>query len=328
MNAAPKALDSLREAFSAMPLAARLIVVMLSATIAIGLGLLVKGNSTSETEHLFGGRSLSESEVDSVEMAFSHAGLSQWVRQGRRIGVPSGTRSEYLAALRESASLPLTLRSSVQAAIEQASPFESSDQRLAREMHAKAQDLAATIMAFPDVRWGSVVYDRGERSGLSRARPQSASVFVSPEGGQPLSKVRVAMIQKMVRAAYAGMSGEEVVVTDANASYVSGHGDDEDPMLRRRREEETAYEQKVRSALVGYGPIRVAAHVELDPTMGVQKATLKYDSGGPVSSYSIANAKPTRAPALPHSAGDDTASQTAGNRPSSLADVQRRSPGA
>ncbi len=176
----------------------------------------------------------------------------------------------------DSANLPLALRSSVQEAIDKASPWESSDQRLAREMHAKAQDLGAKISSFPEIRWASVEYDRGERTGLTRTRPQSASVIVSPEGAEPLPQPRVKMIKEFVRGAYAGMTAEDVVVTDTNASHISGHGD-EDPMLKRRREEETAYEQKVLRALVGYGPIRVAAHAELDPTMEVEKATLKYD---------------------------------------------------
>jgi flagellar M-ring protein FliF len=166
----------------------------------------------------------------------------------------------------------------VQEAIDKASPFESSEQRIARELHAKAQDLGARISTFPDVRWASVEYDRGERTGLSRARRQSASVVVSPEGSEPLTKARINMIKELIRGSYAGMSAEEVVVIDTNASHVSGVGDDEDPMLKKRREEEAAYEQKVLHALVGYGPIRVAAHAELDPTMGVEKASMKFDA--------------------------------------------------
>ncbi len=279
MNFLQQAVQPLRDAFLAMPMASRLIAGMLIATIALGLGLLVKGNASSgESEYLFGGRMLSESEVDSVEMAFSQAGLRAWAREGRRIRIPTGTRNEYLTALRESATLPLALRSHVQEAIDKATVWDSSDLRNARVLHAKAQDLGAKISAFPQIRWASVEYDRGERTGLSRDRPQSASVIVSPEGSEPLSKDLIHMIREMIRAAYAGMTSEEVLVTDTNASHINGVGDDEDPMLRKRKEEAAAYEQKVLHALVGFGPIRVAAEVELDPTMGVEKATLKYDS--------------------------------------------------
>ncbi|HBJ37238.1 MAG TPA: beta-cystathionase, partial [Planctomycetaceae bacterium] len=141
-----------------------------------------------------------------------------------------------------------------------------------------AQDLGAKISAFPEIRWASVEYDQGERTGLSRARPQSASVVASPEGSEPLTKARVNMIKELIRGSYAGMTSEDVVVIDTNASHLNGDWEHEDPMLRKRLEEEKAYEQKVLRALVGYGPIRVAAHAELDPTMGVEKAVLKYDS--------------------------------------------------
>lgn len=267
----------LREAVIAMPPASRWAAAMLIVLIAVGLGALANSTASDEFEYLFGGRSLSEAEVDMVELAFSQAGLRDWIREGRRIRVPSGTRGEYLAAMSESANLPLALRSSVQEAIDKASPWESSDQRLARELHAKAQDLGGKISSsFPDVRWASVEYDRGERTGLARTRPQSASVIVSPEGTDPLPPARIKMIKEFVRGAYAGMTADDVVVTDTNASHPSGHGD-EDPLLKRRREEEAAYEQKILHALVGFGPIRVAAHAELDPTMEVEKATLKYD---------------------------------------------------
>jgi flagellar M-ring protein FliF len=278
MNFLQKTFEPVRDAFFAMPMTTRVIAGMLVLVISIGFGLLVKGDKTGDKEYLFGGRMLSESDVDSVEMAFGQAGLKEWTREGRRIRIPAGNRNEYLTALKESSTLPLSLRSSIQDAIEKASPFESSEQRNSREMHAKSQDLGAKISSFPDIRWASVDYDRGERTGLSRSRPQSASVVVTPEGNEPLPKARVNMIKELVRGSYAGMTGEDVVVIDTNASHAGGEWDEEDPMLRKRLEEEKSYEQKVLRALVGYGHIRVAAHAELDPTMGTEKASLKYDS--------------------------------------------------
>ncbi len=278
MNLLQKAFAPLRESFLAMPMTSRIISGMMVALIAIGFALLLQGGSGATTEYLFGGRMLSEAEVDSVEISFSKAGLKGWQREGRRIRIPIDGRSDYLNALQESASLPLALRSSVQEAIDKASPFESSEQRTSREMHAKSRDLSGKIIAFPDIRWASVDYDQGERNGLSRARPQSASVVVTPEGSEPLSRARINMIKELIRGSYAGMTSEDVVVIDTNANQVAGPGDDDDPMLRKRLEEERAYEQKVARALVGFGPIRVAAHVELDPTLDVEKAVLKYDS--------------------------------------------------
>ncbi|MGV3483612.1 MAG: flagellar M-ring protein FliF C-terminal domain-containing protein [Planctomycetaceae bacterium] len=277
MNFFQQAIAPLRESFLAMPMQSRVIAGMLVATIALGLGLLVRGTGGTNDEYLFGGRTLGENEVDSVELAFSQAGLSGWTREGRRIKIPRETRSEYLSALQASSSLPMELRSSMQEAIDQSTPFESSEQRLSREMHAKEQDLGRKIMAFPDIRYASVEYDRGERFGMSRQRSQSASVLVSPEGTEPLSKARENMIKDLIRGSFAGMNAEDVVVTDTNSTHSNSPLEGEDPLLRKRLEEEASYEQKILKTLVGYGPNRVAAHAEIDPTMGVEKTSLKYD---------------------------------------------------
>ncbi len=278
MNYFQQMTSPIREAFLAMPMQSRLIAGMLIAVIAIGFGLLLQGTQNGEGELLFGGRVLGENEVDSVELAFSEAGLSGWTREGRRIRIPGDTRNEYLAALKASSTLPLALRSSIQDAIDKSTPFESSEMRQAREMHAKEQDLGNKITAFPEVRWASVEYDRGERFGMSRSRAQSASVVVSPEGTEPLTKDRINMIKDLIRGSFASMTNEDVVVIDTNATHSPSSTDEEDPMLRKRLEEEASYEQKILKTLVGYGPIRVAAYAEIDPTMGVEKTSLKYDA--------------------------------------------------
>lgn len=265
MKSLVQAYDWLQTAIRAMPVASRWTSAGLLVLIVIGLAWTLGSDSVEDSEFLFGGRSLTESEADLVELAFSEAGLSAWARDdGRRIRVPLVNRNEYLSALSDSASLPLSLRSRVQEAIEQASPFEPREQRQARESYAKAQDLGRKISAFPEIRWASVEYDRGERPGLSRSRSQSASVFVSPEGTDPLTKFRVNIIKELVRASYADMRSDDVVVIDTNASEIDSSWEDEDPVLRKRLEEENAYEQKVQNALAGYGPIRVTAHAELD----------------------------------------------------------------
>ncbi len=225
---------------------------------------------------LFGGQSFGEQELAAIEMAFSRASLNDWEREGRRIKIPRESKAAYLAALEESSSLPMTLRSSVQEAINATTVFDSSDLRIAREMHAKEQDLGNKIAAFHEVRWASVEYDRGERRGLSRSTPQSASVVVQPEGTGPLSRPRIMAIKELIRGSYAGMSGDDVVVIDTNSSSTSSLTDDQDPLLRKQQEAEAWVEQKVRRQLVGY-PARVAVFAEIDPTMEVETTSLKYD---------------------------------------------------
>jgi flagellar M-ring protein FliF len=93
-------------------------------------------------------------------------------------------------------------------------------------------------------------------------------------------------------------------------------------MLRKRLEEEATYEHKIQKTLVGYGPIRVAAHAEIDPTMGVEKTTLKYDSERTtLSEYSKRVDSESNRPAQGGVPG--TAPNAVGNRATSLEQMEQ-----
>ncbi|TWT93088.1 flagellar MS-ring protein [Neorhodopirellula pilleata] len=270
------AIEQFRNVFSSMPIPSRVIAGLLLVVIVLALGFLVRGGTSTQYEYLLGGKLLDEKDIDAAELAFGSAGLTGWERESRRIKIPIDQRSAYLAALEQSSALPMSLRTHVQSALDSTSPFDSSEQRIARVMHAKEQDLSDNITKFPDIRTATVHYDEGERMGLSRSRPQSASVIVQPEGLQPLSQARVQMIKEMIRASFAGMRVDDVQVTDTNSVTMPGSGEDEDPLSKKQREKEAYYEQKIRSQLAGYGQIHVKTFAEIDPTMGVEKASLKY----------------------------------------------------
>ena len=276
MNLFKKTSEQMQEAFSAMPMHSRVISVMLVAAIAIGLGFLVRGGTTSNTEYLFGGRTLDTQELEAVELAFSGAKLNDWDREGRRIKIPRESRSEYLAALQKSSALPMSLQTSVQSALDNMSVFESNDLRLAREMHAKEIDLGKKISGFPDIHQAFVEYDRGERYGLGKSRPQSASVVVHPEGTNSLPRYRINQIKDLIRASYAGMDAEDVSVIDTNSTNSYAGTDEEDPILRKQNEVEMRIEQKVRSLMAGY-PARIAVTAEIDPNMQTRTTSIKFD---------------------------------------------------
>lgn len=268
--------DQARVIFAAMPLQSRIIMGMLLVAIGVGLAFLVSGSNTRRTVPLFGGRSLSEQEMASMEMAFSRNGLNDWDREGTRISVPADTKSEYLAVLEGSTTLPMSIRSNVEDAIDKASVFDSTDMRRSREQYAREKDLADAIMKFSDIRTATIAYDRGQRQGFSRTPIQSATVVIQPIGSEPLSRRRIRMLQEMVRGAYSGMTAEDVVVTDLNGTSTS-MVDDDDPMLRKQREAELIVENKIRNVLVGY-PARVAVLAEIDPSMDAEKTTVSYDA--------------------------------------------------
>lgn len=269
-------IEQFRNVFNSMPIPSRVIAGLLVVMIVLALGFLVRGSSVQKHEYLLGGKLLDEKDIDAAELAFGSAGLTGWERESRRLKIPVDQRSDYLAALEQSSALPMSLRTHIQSAIDSSTPFESSEQRVARVMHAKEQDLSDNITKFSDIRSANVTYDEGERRGLSLGRPQSASVVVQPEGLQPLSQARIQMIKEMIRASFAGMSVDDVQVTDTNSTSMPGSGDDDDPLSKKQREKESYYEQKIRSHLAGYGQIHVKTFAEIDPTMGVEKASLTY----------------------------------------------------
>lgn len=242
-----------------MPLS-RVVSVALVVFVVIGLAWLVRGSGTVETEYLFGGRILAEQELDSVELTFSRAKLNGWQREDRRIRIPVASRADYLAALYGSAALPMSLRSSVQEAIDKASLFEPTSQRIARESHAKERDLGSRLSMFKEIRWATVEHDLGQRKGLSNERTQSASVVVCPEGDQPLSPAHLEMVREMIRGSYAGMQRDDIVVIDTNADPAVCPTND--PIARKQCQEEAGLEQKVSRILQDYGTIRVAAYLD------------------------------------------------------------------
>src|SRR6056297_38007 len=183
--------DQAKDAFVSMPMQSRIISVMLVAAIAIGLAFLIRDGQTEQDEYLLGGRTFSEQEMADISMAFGAAGLGDWDPVGNRIKIPSELKAQYLAAINESPALYGSVDSKIEEAINGTGPFDSNDLRIAREMLAKEQDLGNKITKFPDVRWASVEYDRGQRRGLGSETPQSASVVVQPTGMQPLTRQRI-----------------------------------------------------------------------------------------------------------------------------------------
>ena len=302
MSAISESTDQIRSALSSMPLQSRVVGIVLTLIVVGTLGYMATGSRESGSELLFGGRSLSEQELDSVEMSFSSAGLNGWKREGRRIMIPTQSKSQYLAALQKATTLPISIRSSVQDAIDKTTMFESSSQRIARQMHAKQQDLGNKLNAFPEIRWASVQYDLGEREGLGRSRKQSASVVVCPEGAECLPISRIQMIREFIRGSYAGMAAKDVVVIDTNASsnYLAS-----DPWHREKLEVEAQLEHEVRDLLRDYGDIRVATSVDLQLPDAVSH---RISNDPPVSSGSVVTqVRGSRATKLSNSNVDDQA---------------------
>lgn len=263
MNSIRELFDQIQRSIATMPMSSRVSsIALIAVTIFAATYASIGKDQTSSDYVLFGGRALSEHELDSVEMSFSRAGLNDWQRNERQIVIPIESRDQYLAALQQASNLPVSVRSSVQEALDKTTIFESSGQRLAREMHAKELDLGKKLSAFPDIRWASVEYDVGQRGSLGKQPEQSASVVVCPEGTKCLPTGRVQTIKDFIRGSYAGMSAEDVVVIDTNSDAQSISANT--PIARRQAELKSRLEENIRQTLVGYGALRIQAIVRID----------------------------------------------------------------
>ncbi len=262
-----------REVLVSMPPLSRAFGLTLLFIVLGGAAMLFQSPGVSNQELLFGGRLLVDHELDAIELAFSRAGLNAWSREGRQIQIPKDQRAQYLAALSDASALPFTLRNPMKDAMEASNVFDSSSQRDSREMLAKEQDLGIKIAAFPDVQWASVDYDEGEKRGLASSRQRSASVLVMPESDQPLRPSRIKSIEELVRGSFAGLSADDIVVIDTNAT-AEELIEQEDPLLRKQKEAEVRIEQKLRNLLAGF-PAKIAVSAQIDPTMDVRREVLR-----------------------------------------------------
>lgn len=284
MNFLRDTLTQLRNAFLAMPVASRMISVMLVGVIAIGLAILIQGGDTDDMVYLFGGDSFNEQELAEMELAFSKSRLSSWKRENKRIRVPSESMHEYLRALAENGTLPAHLESAVEETLSQSNPLELSDQFRYRTQHARLEDIGRQIQMFADVKWARVQYDRSEK-GWSHQHKQTASVTVMPEGERPLSPSRQRQIRDLVCGSFAGLSPENVAVIDTNASF-NGLTEEENEVLATKRRVESDMELRLRKLLSPYGDIRLLVTADIDPTLRSKTTKVEYSDRIPINEQS------------------------------------------
>lgn len=270
---------SLRDTFLKLPMPTRVIGGSMVVAIAIGLWLLASGTGRSPSmERLFSSDSMTDDEITKVLAAFSAARLNGWKVDYNRIYVPASARDEYYRAAQDAGALPLREQSLIESAMAQASPLDSDSRRKAMENHAKERELGRRIGEFPEVLRATVLYDSMKR-GFAADHRQSASVIVTPKGANPLRPEMIRAIKELVRSSYAGMTADDVTVTDVNArgAVVLSETDD---LFQERVKWEDLYRRKAAQLLQAFGPLSIDATVEIDPTMATEKAKLKIDPQG------------------------------------------------
>ncbi|XZE54672.1 beta-cystathionase [Planctomycetaceae bacterium SH139] len=277
MDALKQTLVGLREAFLQMPMPTRVISGALLVVIALGFWMLATSSmSDPQMERIFPGATLSDDEISKLLTAFSTARLNGWDLRNNYIYVPTASRDEYYAAAEGVA--PIKGDTKLQQVHSSSNPFESFDLRKEKSSHAKEIDTGNKIAMFPEVLHAFVEHDE-MKGGFGRGTTQTASVVVTPVGPDPLPATIIMSIKKAVKGSYAGLSLDAIEVIDVNGRGVDAMEED-NPLFRERIKWEQWYGTQARKLLAPLGRFSIAASVELDPTMDVEKFNLKYDPQG------------------------------------------------
>ncbi|MDM4019007.1 hypothetical protein [Roseiconus lacunae] len=224
--------------------------------ILIGMLLVPTRQSSNDLQPLLGDRRFSHSQIDELDLEFSAAGLDGYEHRDGRFWVRPEQRHQFLSIAQQSRALPVDLADSPEESFTGFEIFASESQRQSKLQSLKARELGTKLCAFPDIAWASVDYDQQRLGGIDQETIQSASVVIIPSNEKPLSPNRIDMIRQYVAGAYAGMSVEQVTVTDTTA--MESYNGKIDEQKRAQRHVEYELEHQLAEMLSGFGDVRIA----------------------------------------------------------------------
>ena len=278
-----QATGQIRELMLSMTPAARVTAVLLLGVIGVSLGYLVQHQSAGPDSYLFNGEFLPGSVVDRAYAAIAQAGLEGAVREGNRIKVPSGRKSEFLAAVADAGALPPNFHKIVEDALN-VSPFASSDVRRAKYKSGREQQLSMMVSDMDGIQHANVMFDIHEGRGFGEKRQATATVSVRPAAGESLEMRQVKMIQKAVAGGVAELKPGDVVVTNAGdgSTYSGSGGSGVDAIENEYYQTRMAFERNMQSKIehiLRFVPgVRVEVTAELEETLEKTIQTLTPES--------------------------------------------------
>jgi len=267
-----QATGQLRELMLSMTPAARVTAMLLLGVIGVSLGYLVQHQSASPDDYLFSGEFLPASVVGRAEAAIAKAGLEGYEITGNRIKVPSGRKSEFLAAVADAGALPPDFHKIVEDALD-LSPFASGETRREKLKAAREQQLSMLVSDMAGIEQANVVFDVRPPRGLASQGQATASVSVHPTPGESLDARQVKNIRKAVAGAIAELKPEQVVVTNSGDGSSFGSGGDitdasfDNEYYQTRLSFERNMQNKIEDVLRDVPGVRVQVTAELESTL-------------------------------------------------------------
>ncbi|MEQ1828498.1 MAG: flagellar M-ring protein FliF C-terminal domain-containing protein [Pirellula sp.] len=277
-------LQQLRSLYAGMTPQSRLLAILLTAALAVSSTFLVQGylGSNGAMVYLFDGKSLSEEDLDKIEIALSSASLRRYDRTGNRIKVPNSTKDEYYKAIADGKAVPDGMGSAVEAALNGNTFLEPSRITDAKVMNGKLRDLADALKKKNAIiEDAKVTYDE-KRVGFSSQRKQTASVGIKTRGGKPLTAEQSNGIRQFIVSSFAGLRPSDVTLLDLSNLQASTISDDpagiaQEKYYQMKRQRIQELKEQAENLLVDYGKFRLEVNVDLDPTLSEETDTLSYN---------------------------------------------------
>jgi len=287
MDFVNKALAQITDLFRSMTPGARITSGLLLLVVVVGLGYLFNVRSSSPDAYLMNGEPFPAAQLPAMEAAFAKKGLGNYQFEGNRIRIPRGQQSAYVAALAEYNALPENYKDIFDNAVKSLGPFTDPKQREQAIKGGKQKQLEMIIEKMSGVQKAYVMYDTEIRRGFHRDNITTASVNVTTAGLEALPESHVQAIRTLVSKAVAGLTPENVAVTDLRTGRTfAGSGDSmtsalDDPYGSRKKMYEQQWKEKILVALSYVQGVTVAPNVELDRDRSRHTETTQYDPKSP-----------------------------------------------
>jgi len=284
MNTLNQMLLQMRSLFAGMTPQSRLMAILLTAGVVVSSLFLVQGftNGNGSMVYLFDGRSLSDADLDKIEIALSTASLRKYDRNGNRIQVPAASKDQYYKAISEGKAIPEGMGGAIDAAINNPGFLEPTKTTEAKHVAGKLKDLANNIKQISNLIYDAhVTYDE-KREGFSSLRKQTATVAIKTVGGKRLALSQQHSIIQYVANSFAGLKVSDVALLDLNESHTTMISNDPSSIKQARyyqvkRENEEELRERAERLLMDYGDVRVDVNVEIDPTLNEETDILTYN---------------------------------------------------
>ena len=267
--------------FRTMTPGARITAGLLLAVVVISLTYLFSYQMSSSDTFLLGGKTFKPEESARIQAALGDKGFKCTV-DGYRIKIPSGLRTEYMAALAEAGALPRGWNDQGDG-LTGGSTFEDPDSRKQRIKLSTEKDLAFVIAQFEEVENARVMFGKSTTRGLRKKVVTTASVSAYPVSSRGLSDETVKGIKDYVSGALTPMKPEDVNVINGRTgrSYVSDDGAKNGLHGNRyhklTQEWEEYYTNKIHKLLTDIPGVRARMTVILDPTESMAETTFTPD---------------------------------------------------